>query len=228
MQLRTPKRYRSGNKRSLVSLRWAWLWLLTPIVVVVGIQIYNHLDVIGPPIQEAIYNAFDGFQNSVSTASAPTPLPTQDPSERLLRASDDWTQGRIESAVDSYQQLLTAVPNDVEVHYRLTLGLLMEGSLQKALDAAETTITANPFSADAWAIRCMVLDWNGRYGEAIASGLHALELDQNNVRAMAFLSESYLDNGNADLAKSMVEKAHSGTFHRKRGSALRYVAVSYC
>src|ERR1041385_4337779 len=119
MQLRTPKRYRSGNKRNLISLRWLWLWILTPIVVLIGIQIYNHLDVIGPPVSQVIQNAFDGLQNSVATAGAPTPLPTQNPADQLARAGDDWTQGRIESAMDAYTQILSAVPNDVEPHYRL-------------------------------------------------------------------------------------------------------------
>ena len=50
MYLRTPKRYRSGNRRSIISLRWMWLWLLTPIVVFIGIQIYNNRDVLGPPV----------------------------------------------------------------------------------------------------------------------------------------------------------------------------------
>jgi tetratricopeptide (TPR) repeat protein len=207
MQLHTPKRYRSGNKRSIISLRWAWLWLLTPVVVVLGIQIYNHLDVISPPIEQVLYNAVNGVQNSFATAGAPTPLPTQDPGEQVNRADDDWKQGRIESALDGYQKVLDAVPNDVEIHYRVALGLLMEGDLAGALDAAEKTVTANPFSSDAWAIRTMVLDWNQRYGESIASGLHALELDPNNARAMAFLSEAYLDDGETDLAKTTVEKA---------------------
>lgn len=207
MQLRTPKRYRSGNRRNIISLRWLWLWILTPIVVLIGIQIYNHLDVIGPPVSQVIQNAFDGLQNSVATAGAPTPLPTQDPADQLARAGDDWTQGRIESAMDTYKQVLSAVPNDVETHYRLTLGLIMEGSLKESLNAAEATVTANPFSSDAWAIRAMALDWNDRYGEAIASALHALELDPKNARAMAFLAEAYLDNGDTDLAKTTIDKA---------------------
>jgi tetratricopeptide (TPR) repeat protein len=207
MQLRTPKRYRSGNKRSIISLRWLWLWVLTPVVVGLGIQVYQHVDVFGPPIHQAMYNIVASFQNGMATAAAPTPLPTQDPADRLARADDDWKQGRIESALDSYTQVLGAVPNDVEAHYRVTLGLLMEGKLRDALDAAEKTVTANPFSSDAWAIRAMVMDWNERYGESISSALYALELDSKNARAMAFLAEAYLDHGDTDLAKSTIDKA---------------------
>ncbi len=207
MQLRTPKRYRSGNKRSIISLRWLWLWILTPIIVIGGIQIYNHIDLVGPPVQQAIYNAVNGIQNGMATAVAPTALPTENPANQLTQAGNDWTQGRIESAMDTYQKVLDAVPNDVESHYRLTLGMLMEGNTTQALQAAESTVTANPFSADAWAIRAMALDWNDRYGEAIASALHALELDPKSARATAFLAEAYQDDGDSDLAKTTIEKA---------------------
>jgi tetratricopeptide (TPR) repeat protein len=109
--------------------------------------------------------------------------------------------------VQQYQTLLPAVPNDVVVHYRVALGLLMEGRLDEALDAAERTVTANPYSSDAWAIRAMVLDWNSRPGEAIASALRALELSPENARAMAFLAEAYYDANQPERALEMVNEA---------------------
>ena len=33
MYLKTPKRYTQGQRRSIFSLRWLWLWILTPVVV---------------------------------------------------------------------------------------------------------------------------------------------------------------------------------------------------
>ena len=50
MYLKTPKRYLRGQKRSPISLRWLWLWLLTPVVVYVGLQIYERRDEVRPPI----------------------------------------------------------------------------------------------------------------------------------------------------------------------------------
>lgn len=208
MYLRTPKRYRPGRqKRSIISLRWLWLWLLTPVVVYFGVQIYNNKDAVGPPIQQAIYNVFNNAQNSLSTAVAPTALPTADPAQGLVRAQADWRDGRIESALTGYQTIIDALPNDVEAHYRITFGLLMEGNEVEALDAAERTVTANPFATDAWAIRSMALNENGLYGEAIASALRALELDNNNARATAFLAEAYKNNEDFDLAKSTADRA---------------------
>jgi tetratricopeptide (TPR) repeat protein len=207
MYLRTPKRYSRGQKRSPVSLRWVWLWLLTPVVVIVGIQIYNHRDEIAPPIHQAINSLVNNAQNSLATAGAPTLSPTQDPAERLVSAKTDWTNGRIESSVSTYEQILDALPNDVEVHFRYSLGLAMEGRYQDALVAAERTITADPFTADGWALRSMMLDLNDRYGEAIASAQRALELNPKNARAMAFLAQAYDDSGQHDLALETVNKA---------------------
>ena len=207
MYLKTPKRYQHGQKRSPISLRWLWLWILTPIVAYVGMQIYNQRDVYGPPVQQVIYGLWSSTGNSLATAMAPTLIPTQNPTERLARAEADWRDGRIESALESYSVVVDAVPNNVQVHYRRTLGLLMQGALVPALSAAEDTVTADPFNSDAWAIRAMALDWNGRYGEAIASALRALEIKPDNARAMAFLAEAYKDSQQYDLAQSTIEKA---------------------
>ncbi|MBZ0285783.1 MAG: tetratricopeptide repeat protein [Anaerolineae bacterium] len=207
MYLRTPKRYRGGQKRSIISLRWLWLWILTPLVVYGGIQIYNNRETIGPPIHDAIYSVVDNAQSGLATAVAPTPFPTQNPSENLTRAEADWRDGRIEAALQGYQNILDAVPNNVQAYYRVTLGLIMEGSEQEALEIAERTVTAGPFASDAWAIRAMALNENGRYGEAIASSLRALELNPDNARAMAFLAEAYKNNENFDLATSTADRA---------------------
>lgn len=207
MYLRTPRRYTRGQRRSPISLRWLWLWLLTPAVVVGGVYLYNNQAIFAPQVQQAISSVMDGAQSGLATAMAPTALPTQDPTERLTRADANWRDGRIESAITDYEGVLDAAPNDVQAHYRLTLGLLMEGQLADGMEAAERTVTANPFSADAWAIRSMALDWNGRFGEAVASGLRALELEPNNARAMAFIAMAYKDMGENTLARETVERA---------------------
>ncbi|MEO8611080.1 MAG: tetratricopeptide repeat protein [Chloroflexota bacterium] len=228
MYLRTPKRYTRGQRRSPISLRWLWLWILTPIVAYVGIQIYQNRDVIGPPVHQAIYNIVNSAENSMATAAAPTALPTQDPSERLARADGNWKEGRIESAVQDYQAAVSGAPNDVTAFYRIAFGLLQEDKTKDALDAAEHTVTANPFSSDAWAIRAMALDWNGRYGEAIASALRALEIDPKSGRAMAFLAEAYYDEKEFDLAKETITRAldanpDSFEVNRVRGMVATYI-----
>jgi tetratricopeptide (TPR) repeat protein len=212
MYLRTPKRYTRGHKRSIISLRWLWLWIVAPVIVAAGVYLYNNRDTYSPQIGRVISGIMSDAQNSVATAMAPTPLPTENPERRLESANNAWERGAVEEAVNIYQGLLDAVPNDVNTHYRVALGLVMSGQLDEALEAAEDTVTANPYSPDAWAIRAMVLDWNGRVGESIASGLRALELagqdnPQSEARALAFLAEAYFDAEQYDRALSTAERA---------------------
>ncbi len=212
MYLRTPKRYRGGQRRSIISLRWLWLWILTPLVVIVGLQVYNNRETYIPVVRESLAGLVNSAQEGVATAMAPTPLPTENPTTRLTSADAAWARGAVEEAVAIYQDVISAVPNNVGVHYRLTLGLVMSGQLEQALDAAERTITADPYSPDAWAIRAMVLDWSGRYGEAIASAQRAIELagqdnPQSRARAQAFLAEAYFDLEQYDRALSTVNQA---------------------
>jgi tetratricopeptide (TPR) repeat protein len=207
MYLRTPRRYQRGQKRSVISFRWLWLWLLTPVVVFIGLELYNNRTMYGPRVTRILDNMVSSAQQTIATAGAPTPLPTRDPSDGLLSARTDWANGRIEAAVSTYQQILGALPNDVEAHYRYAFGLAMSGKNQEALEAAERAITANPFSSDAWAIRSMMLDLNDRYGEAIASALRALELNPKSARATAFLAQAYDDIGQSEQALQTVKKA---------------------
>ncbi len=207
MYLRTPKRYRNGHRRSLVSPRRLMGWIILPLLIFAGLQIYENRGRYEPIVRQALYTAVGDAQNSMATMTAPTPMPTQDPAAQIALANNEWSRGAIETAVQNYQTLLAAAPNDVVIHYRVALGLLMEGRLDEALDAAERTVTANPYSSDAWAIRAMVLDWNGRPGEAIASALRSLELNPENARAMAFLAEAYYDANQPERALDMVHEA---------------------
>lgn len=212
MYLRTPKRYRQGQRRSIISLRWLWLWILTPLVVFGGIQLYNQREAFIPQIKAVMSDAVDQAQVSIATVTAPTPLPTENPSTRLAAADAAWMRGAIDEAVNIYREIAGALPNNVGVHYRMTLGLIMSGHLEEGLQAAERTVTADPYDPNAWAIRAMALDWNGRYGEAIASAQRALDLaGQDNpdaqARAQAFMAEAYYDLAQYDRALSTVNRA---------------------
>lgn len=212
MYLRTPKRYRQGQRRSIISLRWLWLWLLTPVIVLAGMYIYNNRAGITPQIEQVITGLVDTAQDAMATVTAPTPLPTADPGQRLTQADSAWVRGNIEEAISLYQEISPALPNDVTLHYRIALGLIMDARVREALPAAERAITADPYSPDAWAIRAMALNWNRRNGEAIASAQQAISLaGQDNprarARAEAFLAEAYLDSGQYDRALTTVERA---------------------
>lgn len=206
MELRTPKRYLKP-RRNVISLRWLWLWLLTPIVALTGWLAYENMDQLRPPVQDAMQSMMNSAGDSIATVTAPTPLPTQNPTNRLRVADDAWNNGAIDEAVAEYLAVLDNAPNDVRSHYRAALGLIMQGNDREALEIAEQTVTANPFSADAWAIRAAALNANARYGEAIASALQALQLDRESARATAYLAEAYFDSNQTNRALETAERA---------------------
>ena len=206
MYLRTPKRYQVGHRRRhLFSLRWLWLWILTPLVALGGWMVYQERDQLGPPVRQFIADAVDSARGGIATIVAPTALPTANPADHIIRGDNAWSQGAIEQAVTEYRLAASGAPNDVRIHYRYTYGLLISGKNEEALAAAADTITANPFSSDAWAIQALALERNERYAEAVASGLQALALDPKNATALAFMAETYLD---ADKPAQAEEKAN--------------------
>lgn len=206
MYLRTPKRYQK-QRRHVVSLRWLWLWILTPLVALAGYAIYENRAAFAPPVQAFVENLASDARRGVETMTAPTAMPTEDPTRRLTIANNAWQQGSIDEAVREYQAILPSVPNDVAPHYRVALGLLVSGKPQDALRYAEKTVTANPYSSDAWAIRAAALNEAGRTGEAIASAMQALQLDPDSARATAYLAEAYYDSNQIERALSTAEAA---------------------
>ncbi|MCA9903950.1 MAG: tetratricopeptide repeat protein [Anaerolineae bacterium] len=208
MYLRTPKRYRPGHrKRHLFSLRWLWLWILTPIVAFGGWQIYQQRESLRPQVEQVIGGAVEAIGGGLATVVAPTPTPRADPTERLTAAEGAWSTGAIEEAVNAYESILPDVPNDVNVHYRVALGLLMDGRDAEGLEAADNTVNANPYSADAWAIRSFALTENGRPEEGIASALQGLNLDGESARATAYLAYAYFEANQIDRAETTVDRA---------------------
>ncbi len=196
MYLRTPKRYtRTNQKPRVVDMRRVVLrsaaWLLMAGLILVGVQIYNYRDAFGPPVQQWMNERVSEAENNMATAAAPTAPPTEDPTLRRTQADEAWQRGSIEQALDIYEAILPALPNEVLIHYQVTLGLIIEGRYAEAVEAAEGTINADPYSSDAWAIQAFALLQTGKYGEAIASANQALGLDENNAQATAYLAEAY-------------------------------------
>lgn len=206
MYLRTPKRYQKQQRRWYLS-RWLLLWILAPVILFGGSWIYEHRAELIPSVEAILGEVANQAQVGVSTLTAPTPLPTQNPAERLVIASNAWEQGSIDDAITEYKTLVEALPNDLTTHYRYTLGLLMAERNQEALVAAENAVTANPFAADAWVVRAQALTANGRPGEGIASAMMAAQMDPANARALVALAEAYFEANQIDRAQATVEQA---------------------
>ncbi|MEL6271170.1 MAG: hypothetical protein AAFR22_15280, partial [Chloroflexota bacterium] len=194
MYLKTPKRYSvKRRKRYLFSFRRMLLQLLALVLIAGGIYVYREREQFAPVVGSQAEDLLAQGGEMISTMTAPTPLPTENPVNVVNRADANWLGGRVEDAIDDYEVATGMLPNDVGTHYRYALSLIIDGRYSDALEAAEDAVTADPYASDAWAVMALAQVRSGDPGGAIASGLHALELNENNPRAYAFLSEAYFE-----------------------------------
>jgi tetratricopeptide (TPR) repeat protein len=223
MYLKTPKRYSGGGRSrrggGFISLKRLVFLVVMIGLIVVGIGVYENRDMLRPYVEEAAGDMVNAAQDGVNQMRATPVPPTQDPTNDLTLANNAWQRGAMGDAALYYENAINALPNDVIVHYRLTMSLINQGNYDKALDYAEDTITANPFWPDAWAIHAMALNRIDASAQAIASAQRALELvpeamvrelpdmASSRARALAFLGEAYLNLGNGELARSYINRA---------------------
>ena len=214
MYLRTPKRYQPGRRRHLRLISRRTVILLAVIVgaVFAGKYVWENQGT----VRSSVLPEIESFAETVQTQVAPRPTPTATPDLEIAQASclSAYRQGNLEQAIEHCTVLADNNPNDVELHYQVTHMLIITSNfgrdrerVDRALDYAEKTINAAPEQPYGWAIRAMVLDWNGEYGRALASALHARALDENFAPTYAFLGEIYQDLGQYDVAETYLAQA---------------------
>lgn len=204
MYLNTRGRYK---RRRLVTIRRLAFWIIAPIIIVFGVGVYQNRDAFIPHVTNFLQSSIEQAEMAAATIQAPPPTPTIDPRSILERADLAWSQGLYQDAINAYENIISALPNQDNVHFHYTLGLLMQGRDREAMEAAENAVTANPYSSNVWAIRSLALTRNGNIGEAIASGLRALELQPTNVRARVYLAEAYYEAGQGQRALTEIDRA---------------------
>lgn len=207
MRINTPRRYRGTQRRSVFPMGRFVLTLLVAVFIVVGVGIYQLRGLFQDDAQRLVQGIIENVQSGVATISAPTATPTRDPANNIVSGDNAWTVGSASEALRQYLPILGSLPNNVSVHYRATLASLALGKSRDALTLAEKTITADPYNSEAWAIRAWALTDNGRAGEAIASALHARELDNKNPRALIQLARAYFANGQTNRAMTAINDA---------------------
>jgi tetratricopeptide (TPR) repeat protein len=204
MYLRANNRY---TRRRRISLWRVLLWLVAPLIIFVGIGIYQNRATYIPMVSKIVATAVGQAEVAVATMQAPTPTATPDPAIGLARAQDAWNNGNFQEAVNLYSEVIGALPNDVASHFTYTLGLITEGRDQEAIAAAANAVTANPFSWDAWSIQSFALTLAGRYSEAVASSLRAIELNEESSRAHAFFALALIELNQIDRANAEIKRA---------------------
>jgi tetratricopeptide (TPR) repeat protein len=205
MQIRTPKKYRGTQRRSVIGCRRILFYMVTIGLIVSGVGVYQNLDLLRPAVNDIVDGVVQQMEESAATMSAPEPTPTVDPTNKLIEGNNYWSQGAVNEALNTYLEVIDTVPNEVAIFDRITTSLITLGRTDEALDYAEQAINANPYSADAWAVRAWALDWDGRSGEALSSALHAIELNPDSSRAQAYLAEAYLSLNQPDRAERLVD-----------------------
>ena len=222
MQIRTPKKYQGVQRRSIIGCRRLTFYLLVFALIGVGVGILFNQEVFAPVVQDALYGVIRQLEDRAATMSVPEPTPTLDPRNQLVEADNYWRQGALGTATELYKEIAPSLPNSVEIYRRIALGLINSSRYAEATSYAERAINADPFNADGWAIQAWALDWDLRATEALASALHALELDPENSRAQAYLAEIYLSLGQAERGEALVEglledDPNSAEAYRARG-----------
>ena len=205
MQIRTPKKYQGVQRRSIIGCRRLVFYLLMLALIAIGIAAVLNRQTLAPVVQNAVYDIIGQLEDTAATMAVPPPTPTVDPRNSLDEANNYWLGGALDQATDLYIEIAESIPNSVEVHRRIVLGLINESRYDEAVVYGARAINADPFDADAWAIYAWALDWNKRAKEALANALHALELDPAHSRANAYLAEVYSSLGQAERAELLLE-----------------------
>lgn len=207
MYIRTPKRYRGRSQRGMISCGRILISMTMLVLIVAGIGIYQNRSLIQPYVDTFASTAMFDVNSRVSTAQAPLPTATPDPSLNLVTGANAWDRGDVSTALLAYEQIIGGVPNDVQVHERMTTALLTRGQTEEALQMAENTVTADPFDSDAWATLALAHAFEDEYAEALVAANQAIEIDSENSRAYAYLAWAYYGLDQISLAQSNAETA---------------------
>lgn len=223
MYIRTPKRYRGRSRRGMFSCGRIFLSLIMLSLIVVGIGIYQNRDMITPYVDTFAATAMSDVNSRVSTSQAPLPTVTPDPALNLVTGANAWERGDVSTALLAYEQIIGGVPNDVEVHERLTTALLTRGQTAEALQMAENTVTADPFNSDAWATLALAHAYEDEDAEALVAANQALEIDPDNGRANAYLAWAYIGLEQYGIAETNANAAISKSPERFEGYWVRAI-----
>jgi tetratricopeptide (TPR) repeat protein len=191
MYIQTPKRYRGAQRRSGFSCQRFLLIGGLLILILLGIGFYRNRSAFQPQVDAIAANVIAAVEQWAATQSAPPPTATVDPSRNLASGNEAWQRGSVSDALTYYLSVLPSRPNDVNLHSRVTTAYLTRGDEENALRYAERTVTADPFSAEAWAMRSFALSWEGQYQMAIASAEQARAIANDDPIATAFLAYAY-------------------------------------
>jgi len=146
----------------------------------------------------------------------PTPTPTRTVNSYILEGEAQFMAGSLEGAIAAYQKAVTVEPGNSQAWAELARIQTYSSSLlstnedryerlTQALESIEQATAIDPDDAEVQAVRSFVLDWyasnplvppgevQSALNDAEAAAIRALQLDNENALALAFLAEILVD-----------------------------------
>jgi tetratricopeptide (TPR) repeat protein len=159
-----------------------------------------------------------------------TPTPTRAPESYLMEGDTDFKAGKVDAAIQSYQEALELNPNDPETWAKLariqtySSAFLITNEQRKArlleaLESATKAVELAPENTTARAIRAFTLDWNANsnfytseevqdfLAQAEQEALIAQQLDNTNPLALAYYAEILVDQQKWNQAELIMKQA---------------------
>jgi len=159
----------------------------------------------------------------------PTPTPTRTVHSFALEGEASFAAGKLEEAIAAYQEAARVEPSNAEVWAKLariqtyssnllTTDAQRKARLKEALDSINEAVVLAPDDSTVHAMRAFVLDWNSNpilsgdqaqalLLEAEREALKALQLDNQNVLALAFYAEILVDEQKWSQAEQVILQA---------------------
>ena len=161
-----------------------------------------------------------------------TPTPTRSADSHALEGDANFTSGKLDAAIQAYQQAVLVDPNNAEIWSKLariqtySSAFLITNDQRKerlltALESANKAVELAPDDSMAHAILAFTLDWNANSSfylddpqqvqrfltQAEQEALRALQLDNTNTLALAYYAEVLLDQQKWNQAEQYINLA---------------------
>lgn len=160
----------------------------------------------------------------------PTPTPTRTVNSYVMEGEAQFKAGSLGGAITAYQQAVKVEPNNSHAWAELSRIQTYSSSLlstnedryerlTQARESIEQATAIDPDNAEVQAVRSFVLDWyasnplvppeesQSALNDAEAAAIRALQLDNENALALAFLAEILVDQQKWSQAEETIKQA---------------------
>lgn len=160
----------------------------------------------------------------------PTPTPTRTANSHIMEGEAQFFAGALGGAIEAYQQAVAVEPNNSQAWAELARIQTYSSSLlstdedrynrlSEARASIDQATAIDPDNAQVQAVRSLVLDWyaanllvppdesQSALNDAEAAAIRALQLDNENALALAFLAEILVDQQKWGQAEETIKQA---------------------